>query len=97
MVVFWFCYDTEKVTNENDEQVTVALQRDRPLVRYYKYVAIPFGTLACPRQWLAGQNAIAGYYTPHPSETGGRPRSWVQSIFQNSCKSDYTIPPAIYT
>jgi len=36
MVVFWSCYDTEKVVNENGEQVTVALQRERPLVRYYK-------------------------------------------------------------
>ena len=36
MVVFWSSYDTEKVVNENGEQVTVALQRDRPLVRYYK-------------------------------------------------------------
>ena len=36
MVVFWSCFDTEKVVNENGEQVTVALQRDRPLVRYYK-------------------------------------------------------------
>jgi len=36
MVVFWSRYDTKKVTNENGEQVTVALQRDRPLIRYYK-------------------------------------------------------------
>ena len=36
MVVFWSCYDTEKVVSENGEQVTVALQRERPLVRYYK-------------------------------------------------------------
>lgn len=36
MVVFWSCFDTEKVLNENGEQVTMALHRDRPLVRYYK-------------------------------------------------------------
>ena len=36
MVVFWSCFDTEKVTNENGERVTMALHRDRPLVRYYK-------------------------------------------------------------
>jgi len=29
--------------------------------------AVSKATLACPRRWLAGQNAIAGHHTPHPS------------------------------